>query len=282
MYIDWFFIFGGLGALTLGTVISKNSIADWNLISFSASLIFFLATYLLQRYSQSLSKSKTIREQSNSFAKPGLKPLQYIPAFFLLALILTSLYFLLKQQVLIGINLIFLSLIAFLTFSQTSNRPGHPAKLLTWLFKSLIISPLLLVLGISVQAVPLTSLHYLLALPLLFLSASSFVALSFPQYANAPSEHKQTLIPTIGLEQTVTLHNVLILLAYLGLGAYLFFSGTFRTNWTLILITLISFAQMFLLHRILLGMKPNYGLLKTTAVLQTLTFIYLLVINTII
>ena len=283
LQLDYFFLFSGVGSLILGTIISKNKIAEWNMVRFTAALVFFVSCYFLQRYAHSLSKTKSHDfQQSAGFglSKPGLKPLQFIPAFFLLTLIFACLYFLLKQQVLIGINLILLSLIALLLFAQTNTRAGHIFNLLEWLFKSLTISPMLLILGITVQAMPTNNLHYLLAIPLFFLVASSFVALMFPRYAQSPGEQKRTLIPTIGLEQTINLHNILIILSYLGLVAYLYFSGTFRSNWTVLLISIISVFQMFLLHRIALGMKPNYGLLKTTAVLQTLSFIYLLLLNT--
>ena len=285
LQIDFFFIISGIGSLLMGTVVSKNKLSEWDFVSLASALVFFLACYLLQRYSNSLSKTRRLEGQSSSgygLTKPGIKPVQYIPAFFLLTLIFTSLFFLLKQQVLIGINLIFLSLIALLIFSQPGTRAGHPFQSIEWLLKALIVSPLLLILGISVQAISLRSLDYLLAIPLFFLTASSMIALTFPNYAQSPSEQSRTLIPAIGLEQTISLHNVLVLLAYLTLGAYLFFSGSFRSNWTLILISAISFVQMFLLHRIALGMKPNYGLLRTTALLQTVSFIYLFILNALI
>ncbi len=283
--IDFFFLLSGMASHLLGTFFFNSKSGEWNLVRFASGLVFFVSCYLLQRYAHSLSKSKWAGlNQSTGYdlSKPGLKPVQYIPAIFLLTLIFTCLYFLLKQQVLIGINLIFLSVIALLIFVPTSTRVGHPFRLMDWFFKSLIVSPLLFILGISVQAMPLTGIHFLLAVPLFFLVASSFVALAFPRYAQSPEEQKRTLIPAIGLEQTISMHNILILLAYLGLVAYLYLSGSFRSNWTLLLISLISFIQMFLLHRIALGMKPNYGLLKTTAVLQTLSFIYLLILNALI
>ena len=277
--IDWFFLISGMGVFIVGTLFAKNKLSSWDLLSFFAALTFFVSIYLLQRIAHSLSNPTVVENTRISTGKKNIKAIQYIPALFLLALIFTCLYFLLKQQVLIGINLIWLSLISILTFVQTSQALHNLLKPVEWLLKSLIISPLMLLLGISVQAIPVEGLHYLLALPIFFLSSASFVTFEFPKFDNAPNENKNGLIARTGLDQTLQLHRILVLMAYACLLAYLYFSGTFRTHWTLILVAGISFFQMVLLNRIVLGMKPNFTLIKATAVMQVISFIYLLIIK---
>jgi len=277
---DWFYLIIAFGSFLIGSFLSNPSVKKWDFIAFSAGFILFIALHLAHRYSQILGNKNSLDAYGNR--RTHLKVYYYFPLLFLLAIILTCSYFLLKRQVLIGINLIWISLIFILTFLQSSHKRILLSELIEWLLKSLIISPLLLLYGVSVQAVPLSSEHYLIAMPLFFLSASSFVALEFPLYAKNPEEKKSSLIPKIGLNQTVVLHNVLIFLSYLSLGAYLFFTASFRSHWTLLFIALISLLEMYQLHRLSLGMKPNYRLIKATAYLQTLSFIYLFIFNTIV
>lgn len=279
MQNEWFYLVVAFGSYLIGSFLSNSSIKKWDIIAFFAGFILFVALHLAHRYSQLLGSKRT----SDSYRKKGMyhKAHYYLPLLAFLTIIFTCSYFLLKRQVLIGINLIWISLIFLLTFFQTNNRIVLISELIDWLLKSLLISPLLLLYGVSVQAAPLSSKHYLMAMPLFFLSAASFVALEFPMYAKSPEEKRSTLIPKIGLNQTIVLHNVLIFLSYLSLGAYLYFSATFRSQWTLLLIALISLFEMYQLHRLSLGMKPNYRMLKATAYIQTLSFIYLIILNTI-
>ena len=277
---DWFFFIVAFASYLTGSFLSKAAVKNWDFVAFFAGIILFYAMHIAQRYSQMLgnkNRSRPYRKGESSH-----KAQHYLPLLVLLAIILTCSYFLLQREVLIGINLIWIGLIFLLTFIQTNNQIIHISELIDWLIKSLIISPLLLHFGVSLQAVPISSEHYLLAMPLFFLSGASFVALEFPMYAKRPEERKSTLIPKTGIHQTIVLHNILILLSYLSLGAYLYFSGSFRGQWTLLLITLISLVEMYQLHRLSLGMKPNYRLIKATAYLQTLSFIYLFVFNTLI
>lgn len=276
---DWFFLLTGIATILLGTALAKSKPAEWDLISLFSIIILTIALYSLQRVAHRLSTPTVVEETRLRTGRKYHKVIDYLPGLILLVIIFSCLYFLLKQEVLIGINLVWLSLIALFIFAQTSNLLKHSIQAIEWLLKSLVLSPLLLVLGMSVQAVGLSSLHYLLALPLFALSASSYIALEFPKYAKSQSDQKASLIARIGLESTVSLHRVLILLSYVSLLGFLYFSGGFRSYWSLMLVSVFSFAQMLLLHRLALGMKPHFALIKATAIMQTLSFIYLCLFN---
>lgn len=279
--IDWFLLVSGFGSLLTGTVLANNRPGEWDLISFFSTVIFWATLYLLQRTARRLSTPLVIDDTRLATGKRRLTVIDYLPGFGLLAVIFVCFYFLLKQGVLIGINLVWISLISIVVFVQNSRVAERFTVPMSWLFKSIVISPLLLVLGISVQAVDINGTEFLFALSLFSLMVASFLAMEFQKYSEAPSEQKKTLIPSIGIESTIRLHRVTILISYAALVVYLYLTGSLRTNWAMMLVSLISFLQMFLLYRISLGMKPNYTLIKASAYMQTLSFVYLFIFNTI-
>lgn len=277
--VDWFFLIFSIAVYCLGVLSINPVISTWHFSRFSLGIMFFLLVYLLQSYTNSLLNQTVVNEISLRFGKGKLKPQDYIFAFILLFGIFLCFYFLLKQQVLIGINLIWIGLISFFLFVQNINLPGIGIKPLEWFFKSLIISPLMFLFAISLQAYSLDGLKCLLSAVLFFLFCTSFIAFEFPKVHQSHQENTQSIIPIIGLDNTISLHNILIFLTYIGLGAFLYFSGSFRTHWSLLLVVVISLIQMFLLQRLSLGMKPNFNLLKSTAIIQVLTFIYIFILK---
>ena len=74
----------------------------------------------------------------------------------------------------------------------------------------------------------------------------------------------------------MTLHHILVALGYLGLGFYLYMSGAWAIAWPVLLMMSVSLLEVWQLQRIAEGMRPNWGLLKATAITQYLGIVYIL------
>jgi len=74
----------------------------------------------------------------------------------------------------------------------------------------------------------------------------------------------------------MTLHHILVSLGYLGLGFYLYISGAWVIAWPVLLMMSVSLFEIWQLQRIAGGMRPNWGLLKATAITQYLGILYIL------
>ena len=145
-----------------------------------------------------------------------------------------------------------------------------------WMTDGIIISPVLLFWGASLAKLDSTPVLFFLSLPLLFFYLASQTCLQFETYGEDLKKGHQALLVSIGWERGMTLHHILVALGYLGLGFYLYMSGAWAIAWPVLMMMSVSLLEVWQLQRIASGMRPNWGLLKATAITQYLGIVYIL------
>jgi 1,4-dihydroxy-2-naphthoate octaprenyltransferase len=118
---------------------------------------------------------------------------------------------------------------------------------------------------VAMSAFPLTALH--LAMMIIF---------EFPDYLTDIKYEKPTLLVRIGWERGITLHNVLILSAYLLLGIAMFFGLPASIALPAFLTFPLGLLEIWQLQRITVGGKPNWNALGFNSIVLLGIMAYLL------
>jgi len=274
--INGFFLSSGVFTYTLGTVLALQAGQAWNATSFFLGLLVFFGFYLLERTYAYLSRSKinvfSTLQRSRRLRSPDL----VFFLFFLFAALLLCVYFISLSGDLRSPNWVWFLLLAvgiLMNVSKNLNQWNMPYR---WMTDGIIISPVLLFWGASLAKLDSTPVLFFLSLPLLFFYLASQTSLQFETYGEDLKKGQQALLVSIGWERGMTLHHILVALGYLGLGFYLYMSGAWAIAWPVLLMMSVSLFEVWQLQRIAGGMRPNWGLLKATAITQYLGVVYIL------
>ena len=274
--INGFFLASGVFTYTLGTVLAVQAGQAWNSTTYFLGLLIFFGFYLLERTYAYLSRSKinvfSTLQRSRRLRSPEL----VIFLFFLFAALLLCVYFISLTGGLRSPNWVWFLLLAvgiLMNVSKNLNQWNMPYR---WMTDGIIISPVLLFWGASLAKLDSTPILFFLSLPLLFFYLASQTSLQFETYGEDLKKGHQALLVSIGWERGMTLHHILVALGYLGLGFYLYMSGAWAIAWPVLLMMSVSSLEVWQLQRIAGGMRPNWGLLKATAITQYLGILYIL------
>jgi 1,4-dihydroxy-2-naphthoate octaprenyltransferase len=274
--INGFFLTSGVFTYTLGTVLALQAGQAWNATSYFLGLLIFFGFYLLERTYAYLSRSKinvfSTLQRSRRLRSPEL----VIFLFFLFAALLLCVYFISLTGGLRSPNWVWFLLLAvgiLMNVSKNLNQWNMPYR---WMTDGIIISPILLFWGASLAKLDSTPILFFLSLPLLLFYLASQTSLQFETYEEDLKKGQQALLVSIGWERGMTLHHILVALGYLGLGFYLYISGAWVIAWPVLLMMSVSLFEIWQLQRIAGGMRPNWGLLKATAITQYLGIVYIL------
>jgi len=274
--INGFFLASGVFTYTLGTVLALQAGQAWNATSYFLGLLVFFGFYLLERTYAYLSRSKinvfSTLQRSRRLRSPEL----VFFLFFLFAALLLCVYFISLSGGLRSPNWVWFLLLAvgiLMNVSKNLNQWNMPYR---WMTDGIIISPVLLFWGASLAKLDSTPVLFFLSLPLLFFYLASQTCLQFETYGEDLKKGQQALLVSIGWERGMTLHHILVALGYLGLGFYLYMSGAWAIAWPVLLMMSVSLLEVWQLQRIAGGMRPNWGLLKATAITQYLGVVYIL------
>ena len=274
--INGFFLASGVFTYTLGTVLAVQAGQAWNSTTYFLGLLIFFGFYLLERTYAYLSRSKinvfSTLQRSRRLRSPEL----VIFLFFLFAALLLCVYFISLTGGLRSPNWVWFLLLAvgiLMNVSKNLNQWNMPYR---WMTDGIIISPVLLFWGASLAKLDSTPILFFLSLPLLFFYLASQTCLQFETYGEDLKKGQQALLVSIGWERGMTLHHILVALGYLGLGFYLYMSGAWAIAWPVLMMMSVSLLEVWQLQRIAGGMRPNWGLLKATAITQYLGIVYIL------
>ena len=274
--INGFFLASGVFTYTLGTVLAVQAGQAWNTTTYFLGLLIFFGFYLLERTYAYLSRSKinvfSTLQRSRRLRSPEL----VFFLFFLFAVLLLCVYFISLSGGLRSPNWVWFLLLAvgiLMNISKNLNQWSMPYR---WMTDGIIISPVLLFWGASLAKLDSTPILFFLSLPLLFFYLASQTSLQFETYGEDLKKGQQALLVSIGWEHGMTLHHILVVLGYLGLGFYLYISGAWVIAWPVLLMMSVSLFEIWQLQRIAGGMRPNWGLLKATAITQYLGIVYIL------
>jgi len=274
--INGFFLASGVFTYTLGIVLALQAGQAWNATSYFLGLLVFFGFYLLERTYAYLSRSKinvfSTLQRSRRLRSPEL----VFFLFFLFAALLLCVYFISLLGGLRSPNWVWFLLLAvgiLMNVSKNLNQWNMPYR---WMTDGIIISPVLLFWGASLAKLDSTPVLFFLSLPLLFFYLASQTSLQFETYGEDLKKGHQALLVSIGWERGMTLHHILVALGYLGLGFYLYMSGAWAIAWPVLMMMSVSLLEVWQLQRIAGGMRPNWGLLKATAITQYLGVVYIL------
>jgi len=132
---------------------------------------------------------------------------------------------------------------------------------------SILVANLVPAFAFSIQTGDIHRLVGLVTFPLAFLHLAMLLAFSLPDYATDLKFEKRTLMVRLGWQRGMTLHNILILSAYLLLGAALFQGLPWRLAWPGFLTLPLGLFQIWQMYQIAAGEKPRWTLLTFTALI---------------
>jgi 1,4-dihydroxy-2-naphthoate octaprenyltransferase len=141
---------------------------------------------------------------------------------------------------------------------------------------SIIVANLLPALAFLLQT---GELHRLLAMstfPLTALHLAMMLAFELPDYVNDLKYDKNTLMVRLGWQRGMTMHNALILSAYLLLALAVSFGLPFSIAWPSFLTFPIGLLQIWQMRRVADGAKPNWMTLTITPLVLFAAMTYLL------
>jgi len=114
------------------------------------------------------------------------------------------------------------------------------------------------------------------SLPVVLLLVVFFLAVSFPDYATDLKYGKRTFLIRAGWENTMTVHNTLVLLAFVVMAALWFFDFPLSILLPAYLTIPLGFLQFWQMRQIGAGGKPNWKALTLNAAVLVGLLIYLL------
>ena len=273
--IDLFFVSGGMFSYLLGAVLAQRAGKPINISVLFLGLSLFLLLYLLERCLTHLTSSR-INVFSTAQSSSRLQSPELMGALLFIAFALMFCVFgLVRTGALNAKSWIWLLLLTLgILIPSTSIRLWVvPYR---WLTDAFVAAPVMLFSGAVLQRIPSERMLFFLSLPLFFLFLASSSALMFESFGAESDKVRPTLLTVIGWEKAMNLHHVLLIATYAALGVYFFASGAWPIAWPAAFIAIISLFEVFQLERIARGMKPLWGLLRATAVLQYLGILYIL------
>ncbi|MBN2548946.1 MAG: prenyltransferase [Anaerolineales bacterium] len=118
---------------------------------------------------------------------------------------------------------------------------------------------------VAMSAFPLTAMHLAMLL-----------AFELPDYATDLKYGKRTLLVRIGWQNGMLMHNLLILSAFLLLGAASLFGYPSFAMWSGLLALPIGLVQIWQMRRVADGAKPNWNALTVIALTSFSLMVYLI------
>ncbi|MEX1071011.1 MAG: prenyltransferase [Anaerolineales bacterium] len=141
---------------------------------------------------------------------------------------------------------------------------------------SLLIANLVPAFGFVLQSGELHRLLAMSSFPLTLLTLASMIALEFPDYASDLKAEKRTLFVRLGWQNSIRVHHVLVLSAYLLFGLALSLGLPAAIALPPLLTLPLALLQIWYMNRIALGLKPNWTALTLNGLVFTFVSAYLM------
>jgi 1,4-dihydroxy-2-naphthoate octaprenyltransferase len=145
----------------------------------------------------------------------------------------------------------------------------HPFRLIDRGFGELILSAhiayIIPSIGFLLQAKVNHRLLIIIIIPLTALALAYFLILNFTSFIEDQKYQRTTLLSSLTWERAVPFHHSLIVFAYFIFAAVPLFGFSLSLMWPAFLTLPFAVLQIFHLHHISTGGKPNWPLLATTA-----------------
>ena len=279
---------GGIGLTFLGAGIARylGHTIDWNV--FGLGLLWVLFTQLAAQYLNEYFNHPADQENPNRTAFSGwsgvlgegedkLQPQMALSAF--VAALSFSMAIVLSLFLADGMNLINGSIMGLIMAGALaySIPPIQFARSGSGEFVVALTGGYLVpMLAFSLQTGEPHRLVVLSALPIVLLLVVFLLAVSFPNYATYLKHSKRTFLIRAGWENTMTVHNTLILTAFIALASLWFFEFPRSILLPAYLALPLGLMQFWQMRQIGTGAKPNWKALTLNAAVLVGTLIFLL------
>lgn len=275
---------GGVLLYALGVGIARylGFPIDWSLVLIGQAWIttFQLGSRFLGAYfllpAKPRDPSRISIDSENGESHPGLRRELLLWVAFAAYGVTASLTLLLRQQPGISLPVLFVMGLAFVMavlyavppFRLANNGYGE-------LIQSITMSNLIPAIGFMLQAGDLHQLVMLSTFPLTMLYLAMSLALQLPQYAQAVRQAQRTILVRLGWEHGMVFHNVLILGSFLVAGLAMLFGLPPAVALPAFFVLPLGLFQIWYMTRIAAGIKPNWAVLRWTAVMTFGLYAYL-------
>ncbi len=272
-----FFIFASVLTYLVGTIFAgfENNRLDFFKLIIGLSVFFTI--FALKMLSHHLSSSKIDPYSRVSFERGNKKGQLFILTFILFISYLFLVYAILRMNLLIGVNLVYISLITVLMLITISRLGKLLVQTYGVFIEGIIISPLMLLFGAGMQGMNPTNGHLLLTMALFFLYIANRTSLLFEQYERDFKIGERSLLNLIGWDNGIKIQNISLFLTYLVFLLYFYRNGSLGPNLPVMISAIIGVFSMYLLMRMARGLKPQWQVIKITAFLHYFAVCYLLV-----
>lgn len=272
-----------LYALGVGIVRYLGFPIDWSLVLIGQAWITtfqvgsrFLGAYFLLP-AKPRDPSRISIESSSGESHPGLRRDLLLWVAFAAYGVTASLTLLLRLQpgipspVLLVMGLAFLLAVLYAVPPFRLANSGYGE-----LIQSITMANLVPALGFMLQTSDLHQLVMLSTFPLTMLYLAMSLAIQLPQYAQAVRREQRTILVRLGWEQGMVFHNVLILGSFLVAGLAMLFGLPPTIALPAFFVLPLGLFQIWYMTRIAAGIKPNWSVLRWTAVLTFGLYAYLI------
>lgn len=262
----------------LGAFFARFAGERLNALVYLVGFALIFGLYMLDRFYEYLTTSRvnlfsTIERSQRLKNRNALAIL-----FFIAAVLMVSLFILMKYHSLQGSGFLWLMLIAVAMLVNLMQYYRNRAASYHWIAQAFIVSPLSLFFGASIQGLEPNWLLTILGFSLFCFYGSSSLVI---QIADAQGAARQvsTFFSAVGWNRGVQLHHVLVGGGVVCLIAYLYFSNAWSSTWPATIFFLVSGFEVWLLNRISEGSKPSKSLLHMTALLQFFGIVYIMLLG---
>lgn len=281
-------LLGGVGLMLLGAGIARylGNTINWEVFWLGAIWIILVqlsAQYLNEYFDvavDSFNENRTIFSGGSGVLGPGEDKLTRktaLSAFVVVTSLAAALVLIMLWSQ--GLNSLSggLMLAIYLGGVAYSLPPVHLVRTGYGEFTaSLLVGYLVPMLGFALQTGETHRLVSMASLPVVLLLLVFMLAVSFPDYAMDLKYEKRTFLVRAGWENVLSVHNTLILLAFVVLAA-LYFFGFPRA---ILLPTMLTFPlgllQIWQMQQLAAGVKPNWKIFTLNAAALVGLVVYLL------
>lgn len=147
------------------------------------------------------------------------------------------------------------------------------------LLEAMLVANLVPALAFILQGAQWHILLIMVTLPLTLIYLAMKIALSFESFGYELSHGNRSITTRIGWRRALQMHNLLILFAFVLVGAFFLMGLPWGFTWPLLLGLPLGVYQIIQLQQIAAGVKPRWVLLKWTSIGLFFVMTYLVTIS---
>jgi len=219
-------------------------------------------------------KTKTLIEK-NKVGKQQLIVLAIIASALMIIAILVL--FISLNNKLSGQSWVLLSIMFVLSIAKSTSFFRNKYSAYQEIFEGVIAIVLIPSLSFSLLTGELHRFLPMISLPLLFIYFACQLALAFPRFAGDVANGRHSILIMLSWQRGAFLHDLFILLGFSSLGLSSLLGLPWIVTWPALLALPVGIFEIWQLYRLSQGSKPNWKLLKVTAVCLFIFPTYLLI-----